>query len=1382
MTTTTLPNKAPRGHFFVNGAFLQGENFQTYARKNGLCDICGKFQTHEKHGRIFKKVFTPLTVKNDKGEYQVYKGMCIQPTCYTLDEAKQRLGEKHRRRNHAPAIPLAPAIRPPESPNNSLPSSGRSNRKSIEDLTDSSDHNGYNPLRNSGTEASLKSSSTLSNSSLPCGNISPPGRNQWKTLSSNPKKLSGAETFLESSSTLSNSPLPSNNFSPMSKNSWKTQSSISDTLTPNDPRKLHHTKSPEARTLREGRDIPVIPFPTMYPDHENPPSSFHDSMDPLVASSKKIVETLIEAGNAGDYVRLMTQLESNSSKPEVVKQGLHLLRTTVYQKHRQQPNSYLFITDAWVKSLKSILVDSREIKEVQEDVVLTLWVLGLVSRRYLNDIIKYGVVKDVTTMLENHRGNSGMEEKCCGILEMFTAQEQGGLDLQSEHIKSVIKALMQSIAFMDSSGKESALQALFNIATKPTQIKTGESMDVIVRDAIPGSRGIDLIVQVALALSINPLLAKSAIRLLWIMAAPSGGVSTITPSDKIIDAILSAAVPSAEHELHEAAYGLLANLTVELEGTNHSGFPITRTEAVTSSILQSLQSQEWSEIVQIAGLHALSNIFFYSKRKAKIDHDMAISCIIGSMNAYSADLEIQSLGCLALAYLCLADEERKVSVVFNGGIQVLARAISFSTPSSTPAENMQSLFELPSNACLLVSTLAVSPFVMEQLQGTQIFFDIKNILQISEANLLPPGIKASITHVLSFTSASIPTLSDDNSLDSALDALMKAVTSEEEVEMAVASIYNMSVKASSNLDELMTAWTGTGTTKIAELMATFPRSVAIQENGCKILSEIYFRVPFQGFNQISCIDLGPRAFGVKTHSEEEVKVLLDCFRDKKMHFRVLEKAALALSNFFHGHVNDSDKIRTILSGSLHEAVNVMVIHENTLELQINCLRWVRVVLCYSEYTELQRWCPRIVDRIITAMTTFQNNTELQTNACLALLSIMDKIDDDESIALIGQTEGVQALVASLCSTSMEVVDFASEVVAVVVRRLFTALSEIVEGHDSCDVIIGCMFRFSESYRIQAHCCSILWSLGTLHERYVKPMIANAGGVQSILQALVNYGANEMVQEYGCKALSAISTGMQMGTIEATQHDLAHVTIHALRAHLTNPEIQTSVFELIAFLCTKDNFFTKYFSTSEGIPLVIETMNRHIPNLPLQSAGITSLWSLASFGDNKRLIGEYGGLHAIINSLLFHINSSSLQKEGMTTLKNLATTSINKQIITQYRGEESILWCLWVNMDSPVVLGAAFSALNNIAVDTEHRRVTSVSSALVSCILVAMRRFKTSETVQTNACFLLKSYTFEPTNLALMVQRKNEFITVLTLAARIFPKECGERAQLILSKL
>ena len=452
-TTTTLPNKAPRGHFLVNGAFLQGENFQAYARKNGLCDICGKFQTHEKHGRIFKKVLIPLTVTNDKGEYQVYKGMCIQPTCYTLDEAKQHLGEKHRRCNTAPPISIAPPI-PPQSPNNSLPVSGRSNRESIEDLTDSSDHNGYNRLQSSDTEGSLKSSSTVSHSSMPNDNISPTGKNSWKTQNYSPKELqnSSADALLKSSSTISNSPLPSSNFSPMSENSRKTHSSNSETLTPNDPRSLQNSKLPQARMIRKGQCIPDIPFPTMYPDHNNPPSSLHFSTDPLVTASNRAFEALVDAGNSGDYIRFMTQLESNSSKPELVKKGLHLLRTTVYQKHRQQPNSYLFITDAWVKSLKSILADNRENKEVQEDVVFTLWVLGLVSHRYLSDIMKYGGVKDVTTMLENHRGNLGMEEKCCGVLEMFTAQVQGGLDLYNEHIKAVIKTLMQSIALKTASG------------------------------------------------------------------------------------------------------------------------------------------------------------------------------------------------------------------------------------------------------------------------------------------------------------------------------------------------------------------------------------------------------------------------------------------------------------------------------------------------------------------------------------------------------------------------------------------------------------------------------------------------------------------------------------------------------------------------------------------------------------------------------------------------------------------------------------------------------------------------------------------------------------------------------------------------------------------
>ena len=98
--------KQPNGSLIVNGTLLEGASFQKYVKRHGLCDICGEYQTHEKHGRFLNKVLIPLTRRNEQGSYKVYKGFCIQPTCYTLEQAQRDLGEipskpKRVPRNHA---------------------------------------------------------------------------------------------------------------------------------------------------------------------------------------------------------------------------------------------------------------------------------------------------------------------------------------------------------------------------------------------------------------------------------------------------------------------------------------------------------------------------------------------------------------------------------------------------------------------------------------------------------------------------------------------------------------------------------------------------------------------------------------------------------------------------------------------------------------------------------------------------------------------------------------------------------------------------------------------------------------------------------------------------------------------------------------------------------------------------------------------------------------------------------------------------------------------------------------------------------------------------------------------------------------------------------
>ena len=177
-----------------------------------------------------------------------------------------------------------------------------------------------------------------------------------------------------------------------------------------------------------------------------------------------------------------------------------------------------------------------------------------------------------------------------------------------------------------------------------------------------------------------------------------------------------------------------------------------------------------------------------------------------------------------------------------------------------------------------------------------------------------------------------------------------------------------------------------------------------------------------------------------------------------------------------------------------------------------------------------------------------------------------------------------------------------------------------------------------------------------------------------------------------------------------------------------------------------------------------------------------LWVLSSFGKNKYIIGEIGGLHVMVNALLGHIIDKQLQVDVMKVLKNLATTTENKRKIREVQGETAIVCSMWVNMDTPDILGAAFSALNNIAVDTENKIIAPLSTEMIQCVLFAMRKHPQSLAVQENGCFLLKSHTISPSNMEIMKLRKKEIDEVLILALFNFREKCCDRAQYILSAL
>lgn len=98
MVSSTLD--AQQNTVLVDGKLLSGDALREYAQLKGMCPICvqtvTKRRVRKKFGRLRSGLeWEPLTATDDvAGNYTVYKGYCLQPTCWTLEEVQVKLGEK----------------------------------------------------------------------------------------------------------------------------------------------------------------------------------------------------------------------------------------------------------------------------------------------------------------------------------------------------------------------------------------------------------------------------------------------------------------------------------------------------------------------------------------------------------------------------------------------------------------------------------------------------------------------------------------------------------------------------------------------------------------------------------------------------------------------------------------------------------------------------------------------------------------------------------------------------------------------------------------------------------------------------------------------------------------------------------------------------------------------------------------------------------------------------------------------------------------------------------------------------------------------------------------------------------------------------------------
>ncbi|KAL3781305.1 hypothetical protein HJC23_006529 [Cyclotella cryptica] len=225
-------------------------------------------------------------------------------------------------------------------------------------------------------------------------------------------------------------------------------------------------------------------------------------------------------------------------------------------------------------------------------------------------------------------------------------------------------------------------------------------------------------------------------------------------------------------------------------------------------------------------------------------------------------------------------------------------------------------------------------------------------------------------------------------------------------------------------------------------------------------------------------------------------------------------------------------------------------------------------------------------------------------------------NDNEAIEVVRQ--------ALMESQSLDLALFCLTTLWVLVRKSDDNKQQILNGSNEktrddetpfC-AIIEAMLKFA-SAEIQTRACGVLWSI-SMNPDYRKD-VAQLGGCQAILQAMLMFTDNESLQVMALGALKVLSSDV-VGKSTLRLIDASSVVADSMFKHIENPTIQSEGCAVICNLATGANNFVSPVTERE-ISAIVNSILSHPDSSNIQEGACFALMRLASSMANVKMIRQ-----------------------------------------------------------------------------------------------------------------------------------------------------------------
>jgi hypothetical protein len=230
----------------------------------------------------------------------------------------------------------------------------------------------------------------------------------------------------------------------------------------------------------------------------------------------------------------------------------------------------------------------------------------------------------------------------------------------------------------------------------------------------------------------------------------------------------------------------------------------------------------------------------------------------------------------------------------------------------------------------------------------------------------------------------------------------------------------------------------------------------------------------------------------------------------------------------------------------------------------------------------------------------------------------------------------------------------------------------------------------------------------------------------------------------------------------------------MKDHQQFPQVQLYCMQIMWDLAQKSNqHITSVMNTSAPDDILL-CMKHNMDNSEIQEQGCQILTCLSFDKHNRAIIVRAGAPARLVKCLVGHRNNQSLVEVAIHCLRTLSPDPEFRQSVGVVQGVMHVCHAMTVHQSVVRIQRDGCSFLSNSAVDLDNYQVAQATDAEFEAIFLAMTTHTAEPSVMVKACFALKNYTYDETNVRKLCQANTivEILKVYRVPGDTSQLSCG----------